>query len=334
MMGMQNAGRRFGLPKISLPFGRRTNDDAVFSEDGALERPAPRPKKAPPPPPEDTGLYGVLGVDPSASDAEIQVVYRRRAAQIANSSFGDARKMRDLNAAYEVLGNPSRRADYDRRRREVATDADPDALVPRAAPPTFPRMRHPQRSRAPADAGLSDFLGIVLVVLLAVVAGWFVLGRVNVDLPDVESIPGLSSFGGPARGSGVTGGTPVPGAPPQSLNGPIPTPSVSAALREQLRGSSVTVTDPRPRPRTIQNVVVKVVRNGQPAPNVETWVWLYYRTVRERFPNSGTLRTDLNGLATFTFNIGDATPGFEVRVDGFALVDGQEVSWGSSFTPQ
>src|SRR5919204_5653347 len=36
-----------------------------------------------PPPPPEPGLYAVLGLSSSATDAEIQTAYRRRAAQLA-----------------------------------------------------------------------------------------------------------------------------------------------------------------------------------------------------------------------------------------------------------
>jgi molecular chaperone DnaJ len=72
-----------------------------------------------PPAPED--LYGLLGVAPSAPQEAIVHAYRRH----ARGSHPDARpndpaaaaRFRMLTSAYEVLGDPVRRADYDRARR-------------------------------------------------------------------------------------------------------------------------------------------------------------------------------------------------------------------------
>src|SRR5262249_46022558 len=61
----------------------------------------------------ESGLYAVLGVSPTVSDAEIQVAYRRKAARLTQKHSRGGRELRQLNAAYEVLGNPTRRAEYD-----------------------------------------------------------------------------------------------------------------------------------------------------------------------------------------------------------------------------
>ena len=58
----------------------------------------------------DPGLYAVLGLDPSVSDALIQTTYRRQAARLGGSGSNDNARLRQLNVAYEVLGNPVRRA--------------------------------------------------------------------------------------------------------------------------------------------------------------------------------------------------------------------------------
>ena len=82
-------------------------------------------------------LYLVIGVDPRASDDTIRYAYRRRAARLLDARWRPgraARRLSELNAAYEILGKPDRRADYDRQRmreaayeraRLAATRADP-----------------------------------------------------------------------------------------------------------------------------------------------------------------------------------------------------------------
>jgi hypothetical protein len=66
-------------------------------------------------------LYVLLGIEPNASDRDIERAYRRRAAEIHPDRFFDdpARRreaedqLKRLNAAMEVLRDPLRRAKYD-----------------------------------------------------------------------------------------------------------------------------------------------------------------------------------------------------------------------------
>ena len=63
-------------------------------------------------------LYRILQVDPSADPDVIDAVYRRLARKYhpdVNPSFDANRQMQDINMAYEILGDPDRRAEYDRR---------------------------------------------------------------------------------------------------------------------------------------------------------------------------------------------------------------------------
>ena len=79
-------------------------------------------------------LYRVLQVDASADSATIRAAYRALAA-VSHPDHAGADgepRMRELNAAWEVLGDPRRRAAYDTERR-----ANRPAPVP--AGPTGPR---------------------------------------------------------------------------------------------------------------------------------------------------------------------------------------------------
>ena len=59
-------------------------------------------------------LYAVLGVDSTASQAEIRAAYRRLArARHPDLSTGSDSAMVALNLAYRVLGDPERRRRYD-----------------------------------------------------------------------------------------------------------------------------------------------------------------------------------------------------------------------------
>jgi DnaJ domain len=59
--------------------------------------------------------YEVLGVEITATDAEVRAAYRRAARDHHPDAGGDDRRMQDLNAAWQTLGDPVRRAAYDRR---------------------------------------------------------------------------------------------------------------------------------------------------------------------------------------------------------------------------
>lgn len=58
-------------------------------------------------------LYQTLGVERTASADEIKRAYRRLAGQHHPDKGGDTRLFQEIQAAYDVLGNPQRRAEYD-----------------------------------------------------------------------------------------------------------------------------------------------------------------------------------------------------------------------------
>jgi hypothetical protein len=77
-----------------------------------------------------------------------------------------------------------------------------------------------------------------------------------------------------------------------------------------------------------------LVRDGQPGQRPGCLATLDYRTTAERWPATGSIKTDGSGVATITFNVGQATPGYPVQVHIFAQVDDQQLSWSTSFTPR
>ena len=58
-------------------------------------------------------LYSVLGVDKSASQADIKKAYRDAAKKHHPDKGGDAEEFKKINEAYEVLGNDKKRSNYD-----------------------------------------------------------------------------------------------------------------------------------------------------------------------------------------------------------------------------
>ncbi|EKE19203.1 MAG: hypothetical protein ACD_9C00095G0005, partial [uncultured bacterium] len=58
--------------------------------------------------------YKVLGVDKNSSDDEIKKAYRKLAHKFhPDKSGGDAEKFKEINAAYQVLSDKSKRQQYD-----------------------------------------------------------------------------------------------------------------------------------------------------------------------------------------------------------------------------
>jgi molecular chaperone DnaJ len=73
--------------------------------------------------------YSVLGVPQGASDKEISRAYKKLAKQYhpdANAGNKDAEeRFKEISAAYDVLGDASKRAEYDEVRRMVASGVGP-----------------------------------------------------------------------------------------------------------------------------------------------------------------------------------------------------------------
>src|SRR5688572_9786437 len=94
----------FRLPALPLPSGLTRR--AKRSPDNEGE-----PVEVIQPQVEET-LYDVLGLKSDALDWEIQVAYRRLASRMAKRR-ADPERLKEINAAYEVLGYPERRVEYD-----------------------------------------------------------------------------------------------------------------------------------------------------------------------------------------------------------------------------
>jgi len=84
---------------------------------------------------EQRDPYRVLQVPPDADQETIRAAYRNQARRHHPDHAGDAGQLRmaALNAAWEILGDPARRAAYDRARAEEA--ADPRSHRPRPSEP-------------------------------------------------------------------------------------------------------------------------------------------------------------------------------------------------------
>lgn len=128
--------------------------------------------------------YEVLGVDPTASASQVTSAYRRLVRDLhpdsrSDPGVTDTARLGEVLAAYEVLGDPARRAAYDERRhrrpaagsssrgveiRVRRVEQEPpsrDTTVLRAGPARFQPQSAPRRRRTDRVARASplDLLG-------------------------------------------------------------------------------------------------------------------------------------------------------------------------------
>jgi curved DNA-binding protein CbpA len=99
--------------------------------------------------------YFDLGVKPAAMAQEIERTYSRRVAELRASRVQDApEELADAEAAYAVLRDPSKRADYDTKLRaadaeESKKDAEMDDYL----------QSHHHRKRVKGSSGWLDAIG-------------------------------------------------------------------------------------------------------------------------------------------------------------------------------
>lgn len=290
--------------------------------------------------------YGLLGVAPTASQAEIARAYGRRARAAAGRPLGGRRAAAELallNAAYEVLGNPERRADYDRQRlaqsywelferAPAGQDGLPSDWERDDLPPGL--RRQPRRVSQPTGGAL-DVVAIVLVIGLASLVAVLVGGRLaQLNLDAIPALVGSLGLGSTQRP--VVGYVPPPAtATPVPTPAPVATPTPAPAPAARYAGSSASVQNPTPAVHTDQVVTLVLRREGRPVIGVPVYLIAHYRTVDERWPaGSSVVQTDANGVATIRFNVGNATRGYVVKVDVVATIDGQPLTFQTQFTPR
>lgn len=348
--------------------GTSAEPDAVSPDSQTLYEPLPTPSMHDEPPDAIPGipdLYGVLGVDARSSDDIIRYAYRRKAAKLLDARWRPgraARQLAELNAAYEILGKPDRRADYDRQRarmhyyqqavRQEQLLEDPMAVQPGRS--GGKRSKRPAAGwlRPGAPRGLLEAVAIIGVVVVAIYAGYTVLGNSNlVDLTAVQDAG--AALGLPVRPRTVPTASPapvlaVPTPTPRQVivpaaNAPSPTtttatatPAATPAASGPIR-TSARISNPTPPRRSEVNVVMKVTRgdDNRPVVGAPVHLMIFYRTVQERFPaGEATVPTNDIGEAMITFNVGDATPGHQVIVESVAKVDGEDQKVQTTFVPR
>ena len=81
----------------------------------------------------DKDYYSVLGADDNASQDEIERLYKTLARRHHPDRGGNTEKMKAINEAYRVLGNPDTRRRYDSGRESS------DSVRNAVTPPLYPR---------------------------------------------------------------------------------------------------------------------------------------------------------------------------------------------------
>jgi hypothetical protein len=121
-----------------------------------------------------TDLYSILGVTPTAAAAEIKERFRFLSHAYHPDKFATAPQreaaeyeFKRINAAYQILSDPTERANYDRERaRETRTEST------RTSPPSSSPEGSPSRSKAPSNRPI---LATLVAVILAVILVSFVI---------------------------------------------------------------------------------------------------------------------------------------------------------------
>jgi hypothetical protein len=348
--------------------GTPTEPDTVSPDAQTLYEPLATTAHADEPPDAIPGipdLYAVLGVHPRSSDDIIRYAYRKKAAKLLDVRWRPgraARRLAELNAAYEILGKPDRRADYDRQRARLyyyqqAARLDPfdepGGLPPGPAAGSRGRRSPGGWLRPRAPRGILEAVAIIGVVVVAVYAGYLVLS--NSDVVDLGRLQDAgAAVGLPVRPRTVPTPSPAPvlalptAAPrevivpaavepsPTATTAPAPAPvPTQAGTGAGAVRSTARVSNPSPSRRTEIGVTAQLARGSDPLKGVPVYLVVHYKTVEERFPaGGGTQPTNDAGEATISFNIGDATAGFPVNVDVVAMVDNQPVQTQATFVPR
>ncbi len=95
--------------------------------------------------------YKVLGVSDTATDKEIGKAYRKLAKQYhPDANPGSEDRFKEISAAYDVLGDPAKRKEYDEVRRSGPAGNPFAGMGGRSADPEARRRLPGRRPRRPA----------------------------------------------------------------------------------------------------------------------------------------------------------------------------------------
>jgi len=133
-------------------------------------------------PERDNNLYRVLQVDPGANHLVIQAAYRVLARIFHPDVEGDGEAMKAINHAWDILGDPRRRAAYD---AELA-GRHPGSAHSSAATATAPPRSQGSRENAEDHAGPPPGHPSGPVMRFGRYQGWSLGEIARVDRPFLE----------------------------------------------------------------------------------------------------------------------------------------------------
>lgn len=137
----------------------------------------------------DSNYYDTLDVNPKASPAEIKQAYRRLAKLFHPDSQPEAtdlEKIIEINAAYEVLGDPTRRRYYDQQLRSPYSQRGYQNRQQRTAEAQRCYQRHRQTAQN-ADLQLTEWLQQVYEPVNQLIS--YILSSLDTQLDELSADP-------------------------------------------------------------------------------------------------------------------------------------------------
>jgi hypothetical protein len=139
----------------------------------------------------------------------------------------------------------------------------------------------------------------------------------------------------PARAA--TQPTPPPTSPPVPTVTPTPRPAVPSPTptpATTAHTATAWVSVPNPSQRSPNTVFGKLVSGSVGAAGAQMYAVAHYKSTNTRIPESGTVPTGTDGVASAVFNVGGASSGYTVVVDVYLTYQGQTYKTTTSFTPK
>lgn len=170
--------------------------------------------------------YEILQVSPNAEPEVIAAAYRRLARKYHPDAYAEAdatERMKELNEAYEVLGDPAKRAEYDRIRSHAKAGARWDEREDPRPPPSEEPPEPPkaaQRSKRGTTLVVSGLLGLVVLGVAIGIGVWLAMGAIDED-----------NGASPEGTGGSLMGVSLPAATPAT----VPTPDLSSFAKDWWR---------------------------------------------------------------------------------------------------
>lgn len=124
---------------------------------------------------------------------------------------------------------------------------------------------------------------------------------------------------------------PVPTPNPQLPSGPAPSGTCNQNAPAIAEGPQAWMTVSTPSRRSDTTLCVRLTVGGQPVAGAEVNAIAHYKSTNAQL---GPAVTGGDGVASITFSVGGATPGFTVNVDAVIASGGKTYRTSTSFTPQ